>query len=175
MVIDAAPQCKSHATAYNRDDVNGQRVYRRLAGVDTFYVRGADGTRLAVYDSSGDLMYWNILGAGEIIGRASAGASSTDRQYYVKDHLGSTRVTVNESGTQDHQSDYYPFGLEMPGRVTTTDGPRERYTGHEIEELGSNTTWYCAGARIRSTIRAEEQASRRRLQFGMSSLRFGVL
>jgi RHS repeat-associated protein len=99
-------------------------------------------------------MYWNILGAGEIVGRAVKEASSTDRQYYVKDHLGSIRVTVNESGTQDHQSDYYPFGLEMPGRVTTTDAPRERYTGHEIEELGSNTTWYYAGARMYDPLAA---------------------
>src|SRR5690606_24267686 len=106
------------------------------------------GTTLAVYDGSGDLMYWNLLGVGEIIGRAVKGTSSTDRQYYVKDHLGSIRVTVNEGGTQDHQSDYYPFGLQMSGRVTTTDAPRERYTGHEIEELGSETTWYYAGARM---------------------------
>jgi RHS repeat-associated protein len=107
---------------------------------------------LALYDGSGDLMYWNILGAGEIVGRAVKEASSTDRQYYVKDHLGSIRGTINESGGVDHQSDYYPFGLEMPGRVTTTDAPRERYTGHEIEGLGSNTTWYYAGARMYDPI-----------------------
>jgi RHS repeat-associated protein len=139
----------TQATAYNRYDVHNRRVYRRLVSVDTtFYVRGADGTTLAVYDGSGDLMYWNILGAGEIIGRAVKEASSTDRQYYVKDHLGSIRGTINESGGVDHQSDYYPFGLEMPSRVWTVDPPRERYTGHEIEALGSNTTWYYAGARM---------------------------
>jgi hypothetical protein len=40
---------------------------------------------------------WNILGAGEVIGRfledTAKGATSTKRQFYTKDHLGSIRGT----------------------------------------------------------------------------------
>ena len=39
------------------------------------------------------------------------------RYYYVADHLGSVRATVNEAGTVVHYEDYYPFGMPMPQRT----------------------------------------------------------
>lgn len=36
--------------------------------------------------------------------------------YYIKDHLGNIRVTVDEDGNVVGSQDYYPFGLQMAGR-----------------------------------------------------------
>jgi RHS repeat-associated protein len=70
--------------------------------------------------------------------------SRPKRYYYLKDHLGSVRVTVNENGDVVHYDDYYPFGLQMPGRSLEEDGPKERFTGHELDD---ETGLLYAGAR----------------------------
>ncbi len=64
--------------------------------------------------------------------------------YYLKDHLGSVRATVNGHGNVVHYDDYYPFGLQMPERTYISDAPLERYTGHELD---SETGHYYAGGR----------------------------
>ena len=59
--------------------------------------------------------------------------SVTGRYYYLKDHLGSTKVTVDANGNVDGYNDYYPFGMTMPGRSSTNssfDG-RYQFTGKE--------------------------------------------
>ncbi len=64
--------------------------------------------------------------------------------YYLKDHLGSVRATVNGHGNVVHYDDYYPFGLQMPERTEISDAPLERFTGHELD---SETGQYYAGGR----------------------------
>ncbi|CAN0446536.1 unnamed protein product, partial [Laminaria digitata] len=52
-----------------RYDASGQRVY---SSADlSHYIRGASGEVVAVYDSSGNLRYWNLLAGSEVIGRRS--------------------------------------------------------------------------------------------------------
>ena len=54
------------------------------------------------------------------------------------DHLGSVRSVVEAR-------DYYPFGLEMPGRVYVQGSEtREGFTGHELD---AETGHYHAGKR----------------------------
>ena len=56
------------------------------------------------------------------------------RFYYVKDHLGSIRATVDEDGFITNYTDYYPFGLTMPKRTLVGDNRTpENYTGHELD------------------------------------------
>jgi hypothetical protein len=56
------------------------------------------------------------------------------RCYYVKDHLGSVRAVVNETGAAVGTRDYYPFGLPLPQRYNEgAPPPREDYTGHELD------------------------------------------
>ena len=66
--------------------------------------------------------------------------------FYLKDHLGSVRATVNDKGEVVHYEDYYPYGLSMPGRTEDNAGkaPFERYTGHELD---AETGLLYAGAR----------------------------
>jgi RHS repeat-associated protein len=66
------------------------------------------------------------------------------RQYYLRDHLGSVRVTINEASQIIHHDDYYPFGLSMPGRSMVTAVPKETFTGHELDD---ESGFYYAGAR----------------------------
>ena len=68
-----------------------------------------------------------------------------ERRYYVADHLGSVRAVFDQSGTVVEATDYYVFGLMMPGRVWRAGSEtREGYTGHELDpETGLNY----AGAR----------------------------
>ncbi|TVQ15097.1 MAG: RHS repeat-associated core domain-containing protein [Balneolaceae bacterium] len=55
------------------------------------------------------------------------------QHYYLTDHLGSVRATVNAAGTLVGWDDFYPFGMVMPGRSSNTANPNDLYkfTGHE--------------------------------------------
>ena len=46
----------------------------------------------------------------------------TGRYYYLKDHLGNIKMTVNTSGTLLSWDDYYPFGSIMSGRSANNSG-----------------------------------------------------
>jgi len=89
-------------------------------------------------DLGGDGVYRVVLW-----GSATDGASK--RYYYLKDHLGSVRATVNESGVTVGWDDYYPFGQVMPGRsMVGGNATKDGYTGHDLDdETGLNY----AGAR----------------------------
>jgi RHS repeat-associated protein len=72
-----------------------------------------------------------------------------DRYYYLKDHLGSIRVTLKDNGSVAGYDDYYPFGLQMPGRSSNTANTHadQKYTGHFLESEG-NLGLYHAQARL---------------------------
>jgi len=77
--------------------------------------------------------------------------------YYLTDHLGSVRVTVNEQSDPVGWEDYYPFGLAepvpktfgMPGRTQNASNPNDeqKFTGYELEQQG-DLGIYHAGARL---------------------------
>ena len=59
---------------------------------------------------------------------------NSNARYYYRDHLGSVRVTQTNSGSTVGADDYYPFGLQMPGRSLTGTSPtRPNYTGQELD------------------------------------------
>ena len=65
-------------------------------------------------------------------------------QYYVKDHLGSPRVTVDGKGNVLSYADYYPFGSIMPGRSGNNgmSHDRTKFTGYLLEEEGEQDTYH---------------------------------
>ena len=72
--------------------------------------------------------------------------------YYLTDHLGSVRVTVDERGDPVGWDDYYPFGLQMPDRHSITGGQEPpltdvKFTGHELNQEGQLGIYH-AGARL---------------------------
>jgi RHS repeat-associated protein len=53
--------------------------------------------------------------------------------YYLTDHIGNVRATVDHNGNLLGWDDYYPFGGVMPGRSMNAANPNDLYkfTGHE--------------------------------------------
>jgi len=120
---------KSSTTYSYKYDHNGSRTFKNSGA--TRYVRGAFGEVLAVYNSS-TLLHHNIVRPdGTVIGRREG----SNRLYYHRDHLGSTRAVANASGSVVETQDYYPFGLQMPGRsMTTGNSAKEKFTSHELDD-----------------------------------------
>jgi len=69
-------------------------------------------------------------------GRINATNNNYEVNYFITDHLGSTRVVVNQDGTVLGRNNYYPFGKLLEG--TNTQAPTTRYTfsGKEIQTTG---------------------------------------
>jgi RHS repeat-associated protein len=72
-------------------------------------------------------------------GRINKTNSAYDINYFITDHLGSTRVIVDNSGVIKEQKDYYPFGKEHenPNLITSTN--RWGFSGKEkqtVKDLG---------------------------------------
>ncbi|MDR1199693.1 MAG: hypothetical protein LBK94_11910 [Prevotellaceae bacterium] len=117
------------------------------------YAYIADGTKASAVDSIGkgfdyfgSLIYTNnndsrtlestSFGGGRI---NRTGTNAYDVNYFITDHLGSTRVIVNASGEIKEQKDFYPFGKEHenPNLITSTN--RYTFNGKEkqtIKDLG---------------------------------------
>jgi RHS repeat-associated protein len=131
------------------------------------WLYNATGSKLrkTVYNVNGDVtdvinyangfVYKNNAGQPQLDffpmseGRILSTGSSYKMQYFLKDHLGNTRMTIEDDGTgvpQIVQKDfYYPFGLTIHG---TVDGDANKflYNGKELEdEHGLN--WYHYGVR----------------------------
>jgi len=128
---------KSSTTYSYKCDHQDNRTYKSRG--NTRYVRGAFGEELAVYNSS-TLLHHNIVRPdGTVIGRREG----SNRLYYHRDHLGSTRAVANASGTVVETQDYYPFGLAelvpktfgMPGRsMVSGNSAKEKFTSHELDD-----------------------------------------
>lgn len=77
--------------------------------------------------------------------RTGGRPTAITRVFYITDHLGSVRVAVNDSARVVQYADYYPFGMEMPGRANVSGTPaKENFTGHELDD---ETGMLYAGAR----------------------------
>jgi RHS repeat-associated protein len=69
--------------------------------------------------------------------------------YYLKDHLGDNRVTINSSGTVMEKSHYYPSGMRFyPESSSDSTALPYRYNGKELEAM-NGLNQYDYGARRR--------------------------
>ncbi|MCD4665528.1 MAG: RHS repeat-associated core domain-containing protein, partial [Bacteroidales bacterium] len=84
-------------------------------------------------------------------GRVMANTDGTfDYQYFLKDHLGNTRVTFTQTGEVIQEDSYYPFGMAMTGLSHQNGSDYKNkylYNGKELQdEFGLD--WYDYGARM---------------------------
>jgi len=73
-----------------------------------------------------------------------------DYQYFLKDHLGSTRVMFDQDGDILQADNYYPFGMCMDGfnGYPNGDNPNKYlYNGKELQD-DFGLDWYDYGARF---------------------------
>ena len=70
-------------------------------------------------------------------------------QYFIKDHLGNTRVVLNQAGKILQQNSYYPFGMLVAGHRQSEEYRDNKYlyNGKELQaDFGLD--WYDYGARF---------------------------
>jgi len=66
--------------------------------------------------------------------------------FFIKDHLGNTRLVVNEEGIVSQQNAYYPFGMRMAMANSLGDATQKYlYNGKEEQDA---TGWLDYGARM---------------------------
>ena len=88
----------AYTFAYGYDNL-GNRVVKTGNGNNEYYLRDQTGKELAIYQAGTDnIIMVNLYGNG-LIGRCDVTVpGSPVKYYYIKDHLGSIRATINSSG-----------------------------------------------------------------------------
>jgi len=127
-------------------DIDGNRISNTWNSGNTgySYVYGVNGqTELRNKISSGSVaeVIHNIYG-NDLLGTCTVTSTSSEKNYFLKDHLGSIKVIVNEDGSLSSYTDYDPFGLELTGRSDSEE--RYKFTGKERDE---ETSYDYFGAR----------------------------
>jgi len=99
-----------------------------------------------VYRGDGSLDY--ILHPEGVVRATGQGLS---HEYFLKDHLGSTRVVFGSNGAVLQATDYYAFGLEHTPKAKENEN-RYLYNGKELQDEtfagGVRLGWYDYGARF---------------------------
>lgn len=129
------------------------------------YHFAADGTKLSAAQNSVKYLFlgpfkYKIVGngspvletvtcSGDIrIERTPSG--SYERRYYVRDHLGSTRLIVNRGGTILMQADFTPYGRRIENEMFTSGNSPYLWCGKEYESF-IDIPWYDSEARFLTT------------------------
>jgi RHS repeat-associated protein len=105
-------------------DGDGNRVQKSNGKL---YWYGNSTDPLAESDASGNLTNEYIFLSGARIATLTLSAGTVN--YYVSDHLGSSHVVTNSSGTILDDSDFYPYGGERS--YSSSSGNTRKFTGKE--------------------------------------------
>lgn len=141
-IVDQNNSMKTIEYIYN---ANGQKLARKSPeNLTTYY--------------SGIFVYEETLEGDAVVPRLKyilhpegmVDMASTQYQYFLKDHLGNTRVVVNSDNATLQITNYYPFGLTSQSFQSGIDN-KYLYNGKELQEdeIGNGMLdWYDYGARM---------------------------
>ena len=149
-------------------DAEGRQSKATIGSSVTQYWYDGDGRRVKkqvgtatptvyVYDASGELAA-EYGGAGTVSGTL----------YLVQDHLGSTRMVVDNAGICKELHDYLPFGEEIPRTGTTcpygaTGAVTQKFTGKEVTRSWPAQQCRASITSAPGTSRARRAGLRRRI------------
>ncbi|ANH81961.1 hypothetical protein A8C56_14170 [Niabella ginsenosidivorans] len=123
-------------------DAAGNKLKKTTATETRWYMDGIE----YITNSTTPSPSIDLLHTAEGVARRSG--TAYNYEYFLKDHLGNTRLVFNKAGTVLQQTDYYPFGMSV-ARVANTPN-RYLYNGKEQQpELGgTDGGQYDYGARF---------------------------
>ena len=84
-------------------------------------------------------------------GRIVKNGNNLQPRYFITDHLGSTRVVLDNFGDVLERYDYYPYGKIVPVSVASSGNTDYLYTGKESQQSLFGINWYDSGARFQTT------------------------
>jgi RHS repeat-associated protein len=108
-------------------DGDGNRIKKTNGSTGTIYWRDASGNSIDEANLSDLMQNEYIFFGGKRIAREDS--QTGHRHYYLSDHLGSASVITSDLGAIQEQSDYYPYGGEIP--ITNGDPNTYKFTGKE--------------------------------------------
>ena len=147
---DANGNMKKDALGDLRFSYNLLNLLQEVTGADDTpkakYAYSADGVKLSVsdgangYDCLGSLIYVRTNGSLSLDRALFDGGALRPNgavDYFVKDHLGSVRVIVDQAGTVREQNDYYPYGERCPESTYAISAVnRYKFNGKEEQTVG---------------------------------------
>ena len=120
---------------YYYDAAGAKRQVVAPSGVQTTYEGAFE------YNANGTLARIG-LEEGQLL-RDALGSYSV--QYYLKDHLGNTRLVLKEDGNVSQRTEYYGFGLPIFKDTSSVATNKYLYNGKEQQP---QTKWFDYGARM---------------------------
>ena len=134
-------------------DASGSKVSRKEIASDATQTKEYVYSGAFVYEShsAGSPVTLSFMSTGN--GRLKIESSTIHEEYFVKDHLGNTRITLRsapsaQSFTYQQQNHYYAFGLtieDLSTQLSPESSNRITYNGKEFDK---ELNWYHYGARF---------------------------
>jgi RHS repeat-associated protein len=118
-------------------DGDGNRVMKTASSTTTLYWPGTSGL-LDESNSNGSTMGKQVQFAGLLVWHEDTSGSGN---FLFHDHLGSTRLTGNASGSLADDNDYLPFGTLYYNYGSSQSDNHYLFTGYESDQSESSTDY----------------------------------
>lgn len=134
------PPCNEYANGVGQILCNGDMITASsaIASGQTITVNAYGSTDYNIYPHMQVLVNGSIVGEWDVTGTAqnyTVNAPSTAVQYYLPDHLGSTRISTDSAGNVIGQQGHFPYGESWYAQNATT---KWQFTSYERDSESTN-------------------------------------